>query len=208
MADPYVYQNTNTLINHFNIRDPKELDFIEALLSVDYQLPATFDLSPKGYAEIHKHIFKKVYPWAGKFRTVGISKAQSMFCLPEYIEDQLHECFEAIKQDKRLKGRNFTDYSQALAHHISVLDAIHPFREGNGRTLRLFIETFSDERGIAFDTKHITHEKWMSASIQSFQTGSTKEMQQLLNETIQKSEFDRKLQKRHKLRNQDLENER
>ena len=189
MSDPYVYLGTSVLINHFDIRDERELQQVERLITSSQfnPLPELTSLTPAGYSNLHKHIFGRLYPWAGEFRTVPIAKPQALFCLPQFIEPQLENCFSNISDDKDLLSSDYKTFSHALAEHLSQLDAIHPFREGNGRTMRLFIETFALQRGIPFNTKHLSREAWMDASITVFKSGDTTLMQKLLHTTIEKT---------------------
>ena len=209
MSDPYVYPGTDVLINNFDIRDAQELAFLEDLHAqmAYWSVPQSLELTPEGYSTLHKHIFGKLYPWAGEFRKVAISKPGAMFCLPQYIEPQMQKCMDAIDSDQALETREYKPFARSLAHHLSELDAIHPFREGNGRTMRVFIETLTHHRKIPFDTKHITRDAWMNASITSFRTGNIDKMTELLHQTIRTSEFQRKLERRKRPRSLDDERE-
>ena len=158
MAAPYVYPGTETLKNHFNIRDPDELEAVERnitslRLKDRAAVPTSVKLTSDGYADLHKFIFSDLYPWAGQFRTVAIAKPNAMFCMPQFIEPQLADCFANIASDQRLATTEYKLFAEGLAEHLSQLDAIHPFREGNGRTMMLFLQTFCQERQIPFRTK-------------------------------------------------------
>ncbi|WOV83790.1 hypothetical protein PGH26_13035 [Sporosarcina jeotgali] len=66
--DPYIYPNTNTLINKLDIRDEQRLIDVEAQLLI----AAIVDIT----SIIHHFLFHELYSWAGKFRTVNISKSE------------------------------------------------------------------------------------------------------------------------------------
>ena len=87
MDDPYVYPGTDVLQNKLSIRDAEKLQDVEKkLVALRYKMglpQGKFDyLHPKA---IHKHLFQDVYKWAGRERTVNISKGNSLFALSSFI---------------------------------------------------------------------------------------------------------------------------
>jgi cell filamentation protein len=142
MADaPYCYPGTNVLINKEDILAADDLEQFERLATAQRlreglpSVPLTVD----GYCELHRHIFQDVYQWAGKFRTVDISKGGHLFCRPAFIAGQMDERFKAIRQGL-LQNLTEDEFVARAADHLCELNAIHPFREGNGRTMRAFLE--------------------------------------------------------------------
>lgn len=88
VADPYCYEGTTVLRNIPAIRDQAALDAFETMSAAqrsDEPLPAG-RFSVRHYQALHHHLFQDVYSWAGKFRTVRISKGSSAFCYPQHIE--------------------------------------------------------------------------------------------------------------------------
>ena len=86
-ADPYCYPGTTVLKNIPELRDAKALERYELSLS-DQRAREPFPvgrLSVRHYRSIHWHLFRDVYAWAGRFRTIRIAKEQSVFCFPENI---------------------------------------------------------------------------------------------------------------------------
>jgi cell filamentation protein len=134
--DPYCYPGTNVLINRLDIRDQATLDAFEAEMTSERAtepLPGG-PLTAECYLAIHHHLFQDVYEWAGKIRTVRISKGNNTFCYPEYIERELVKLFDGLTADNELSGLDRTQFAEKSAAFIAELNAIHPFREGNGRT--------------------------------------------------------------------------
>jgi cell filamentation protein len=76
MSDPYVYPETDVLINKAGIRDPAKLEQFERLMTAQRMLqPLTrTPITYAGYKAIHRHLFQDVYDWAGQPRTVDIGK--------------------------------------------------------------------------------------------------------------------------------------
>ena len=139
----YCYPNSNILVNKLNIHDNKKLATVErklVLLKL-YTLRqnkniGNFDIHH--FLSIHKFLFEDIYPVAGKIRSEDSAKDNFRFAKWEYIEDQLRELFDKLAKDD-LKNLSKKEISKKLAYYMSELNVLHPFREGNGRTIREFI---------------------------------------------------------------------
>ncbi len=176
-VDKYVYPDTNILVNKFNCRDAEKLREIEAL-STGGNL-AYLQLNPiKGkydfdhLKEIHRFIFQDMFDWAGQIRTIDIGK-NNLFCRAQFIESYAESIFTeffpscfAVRLDKE-------EFINVFSKHYSDMNALHPFREGNGRAQREFSRELCLECGYAFDLTQTTHKEMLNASIQSFNTGNT-----------------------------------
>lgn len=132
--DPYVYKHSDVLKNKLGLRDPNALAAFElemTTLRASESLPSG-DFSPLHYCRLHHHLFQYVYRWAGKYRTIRIGKGENGFCYPEYIEAEMMNLFATIRlvTDSRSKD----SFVQEAARFLAGLNAIHPFRDGNGRT--------------------------------------------------------------------------
>jgi len=88
------------------------------------------------------HLYPDIYPFAGKFRTENIEKGSTFFCKSQFIEENLNSIFSKLDKDRYLKGLNPEESSQKVAYYMSELNIIHPFREGNGRSIREFIDNW------------------------------------------------------------------
>ena len=114
-------------------------------------------------------LFSDIYAWAGHPRTVDISKG-SMFCHDRYIDEQCASLFARLQDEQYLTGiASKKRLIQRLAHYLGELNAIHPFREGNGRTQRLFIEVLCQRLGYTLCFERITNDEMIRASQLSFQ---------------------------------------
>jgi cell filamentation protein len=85
---------------------------------------------------IHRYLFQDVYEWAGEFRTVDIAKGNSYFAHVPYIESTLKDLFERLSKGQHLHGLNQEGFADRVAEVLGTLNAVHAFREGNGRTQR------------------------------------------------------------------------
>lgn len=168
--DPYVYPGTNVLRNRADLRDSEALTAYERLATADaiLTLPDNIPLTPTGYRTVHHHLFRDVYDWAGKDRTVNIHRPGAPFCRVPFIASSLDKQFELLASQNNLHGRNPEDFAAAAAEHISELNAIHPFREGNGRTLRAFLEILGDQAGHPVDLTQISPGDWHDAAVAGF----------------------------------------
>jgi cell filamentation protein len=178
MTDPYVYPGTRVLRNVENIHDAEELARFERLMTAQRLregLP-NVELSADGYRALHRHLFQDVYDWAGRDRIVEIAKGDSLFCLPQFIRPELDKRFAAIKAERYLNRLTAMQFAKQAAEHVSELNAIHPFREGNGRTSRAFLVVLGRQAGHRIEMQRIDPEAWIDASRESFRTGECRLM--------------------------------
>lgn len=184
----YCYPGSDVLKNKMGIRDQDALRRMERRLTmlrilelVEAPLPGDFDF--RHLKAIHRYIFQDVYDWAGEIRTVDIAKG-NMFCNALFIESQAAEIFRKLKNDLQSPGGE--GLTRCLAYHFSEINALHPFREGNGRCQREFI------RALALQAGHVVHfakaggrEEMLSASRASFLCDYGK-MEQLFGRCIRR----------------------
>jgi cell filamentation protein len=117
---------------------------------------------------IHKHLFQDVYPFAGEIRTVAIQKGGSVFALPAVIESYGGQVFRELAKDNHLKGLDGHEFSDAMGRHYTELNRLHPFREGNGRSARVFLDQLATEAGYALDYRRVGGKEWNEAARESF----------------------------------------
>lgn len=166
----YCYPQANVLKNKLNIKDADSL--LEAERSITalriLELKQSYPdgkLDFSYFKHLHFYIFQDIYGWAGKTRTVNISKG-SQFCLCQFIDDQAIELFQKLERENYLVDAE--NIAERLSFYLSELNAIHPFREGNGRAQRMFIEILADRAGYEVDFSEVTAEEMIKASYQSF----------------------------------------
>lgn len=176
-ADKYVYPGTDVLINKFGIRDHDELRKDEILSTAGnlaylqlHPIKGQFDF--RHLKEIHRFIFQDLFNWAGQIRTVDIGK-NNLFCRAQFIESYADSVFSdfyttcySVKDDR-------DRFVKQLADHYADMNALHPFREGNGRAQREFARELCLSCGYVFDLTKTTHEEMLNASILSFDKGDS-----------------------------------
>jgi cell filamentation protein len=170
LDDPYTYENSTVLVNKLDLRAQAELDAFEAEISsarAEEPLPeGALDFTH--YKVVHHHLFQDVYDWAGQVRTVRISKGGNPFCFPENIEDQAAELFDDLRTADYLRNLDAQAFSAKAAHFLAELNAIHAFREGNGRSQLTFFALLADHAGHPLDLDKLEAEEMLEAMIASF----------------------------------------
>ena len=152
----YCYPNSNVLKNKLDIMDATKLQKVETQLVLIklYELRQkgiTGDFSPRHLIAIHLFIFGDLYPFAGKFRTENIAKDHFRFAEWEFIEEELNRLTRQLQAEDYLAGLSKEDLAKRLAYYLSELNVLHPFREGNGRTIREFIRQLALRNGYRFN---------------------------------------------------------
>ena len=143
--DDYFIDKTNVLKNNLGVTDNKTLEKEEKEITLKkltylelFPIDGKFDINH--LKAIHMFLFSDIYPFAGKFRTCSLAK-KTQFYDPSIIEDELKKTLEEL-------NNSITDiyderkYAYVLANAYYNIMAIHPFREGNGRSTREFLREF------------------------------------------------------------------
>jgi cell filamentation protein len=186
--DPYVDAN-GVLLNNLGIASSGALSQAEADLSLAAMLrlsvqplPGTYDL---GHLQsFHKQIFGTVYPWAGELRTVDIARTpRDVFCRWAFIESYSVEVFAGLAAEERLVGLARDAFVRRLAHYYGEINAIHPFREGNGRTQRAFLGQLAREAGWRLAWSEMSGDQNDIASAAALQ-GDTRPLTAMLEDLV------------------------
>jgi cell filamentation protein len=169
-SDPYCYAGTSVLKNVPGIRNQADLEFFENAMVRQRSLEPLprGNLSVSHYRSIHRHLFQDVYRWAGRFRTVRTHKGDSTFCYPEHIAGQMATLFADLRQAAVLSDLTTDYFAARAAHFVAELNAIHPFREGNGRTQLAFMGFLGTRAGHPFALERLVPEEFLEAMIESF----------------------------------------
>jgi cell filamentation protein len=115
---------------------------------------------------------------------VRLAKGQSVFCFPEHIEGQLRALFGELKAGHYLKQTTCDDFVRRAAWFWSAINAVHPFREGNGRTQTLFLANMALAGGWYLDLTRLEPEPTIAAMIASFKAGSYAPLEALVDGLI------------------------
>ena len=174
----YCYEGSNVLINKFNIRDEATLSKVERFYSGLRQTelrnkPLEGKLDFEHLKAIHFYLFQDLFYWAGKIRTVAIAKG-NLFCLPQFIDNYASTIFTNLKKDNFFIGYSKEEFIEAISILLADINALHPFREGNGRTQREFIRYIGLLNGYGFDWSKVPSEENIIASFESVNGNNTK----------------------------------
>jgi cell filamentation protein len=185
--DPYADPATGVLRNKLGLRTTGELEAAEreithaALIFLkESPVPPSYDL--RHLCAIHRRIFGDIYDWAGQLRTVAIAKG-SWFCLPQYIESSAAATFQALHDESLLRGLPRETFTERLTFYLGEINAIHPFREGNGRAQRAFLEQLAGDAGFVLDWQHLDADRNIAASA-AIMRGNPTLMREMLEELV------------------------
>ena len=158
-VDPYLDPDTGLLRNLTSARTQAQLEAAEGALVVaralqlgDHPVQATGNLDE--FRAIHRQLFQDVYAWAGEVRTVDLRKnidTAEHFLSVGAIDRGSMFAADELRQDKMLRGMHRKQFIDRLSHHYDQWNYIHPFREGNGRTQRVFWSRIAVDAGWQLD---------------------------------------------------------
>lgn len=143
--EDYLYKDTDILLNKLNIKDQLNLNKEENVIVVKklvnlYLKNIKGNFDSKHLCAIHYYMFNEIYTFAGKYRKVNMYKQNSAFEFSDYknISEELKELFDDMN-NRSLYFPDKFNLSLYLGEYYYRLIKIHPFREGNGRSIREFI---------------------------------------------------------------------
>lgn len=199
------YPGTKTLINNFGIRDADQLAQVEKAVTAasSYDLlklepvKGRFDLAHM--CEIHRRLMSIVYPWAGEVRDYPLFKKRddgftTEFARPDEIhllDQQLQNIAKATEGYLKIPSG---EYVATIAKTYQLANDMHPFREGNGRTHRIFLSYLAEKAGFALKYSAVAPDAWNYAASMSARInigygerilGSTKELEKVFSHISQ-----------------------
>lgn len=166
------YEGTTCLINKFDVRNEEQLMILEATIThakttlLESQ-PAKPPLDFDYYKSIHRFLFEDLYDWAGELRTVDISKKGTAFSPADQLENLCCACFDRLEKMNYFNGLSKSKFIDELVDFYCTTNLLHPFREGNGRTQRIFIAKLIEYNGYHFDFSNIDPTDLMTATIRA-----------------------------------------
>jgi cell filamentation protein, protein adenylyltransferase len=158
----------------------REITHAALILLKESPIPPSYDLGH--LCAIHRRIFGDIYNWAGQLRTVAIAKG-SWFCLPQYIESSAAEIFRGLHGEGLLRGLPRDAFTERLTYYLGEVNAVHPFREGNGRAQRAFFEQLARDAGFILDWQHLDAGRNIAASA-AIMHGDPAPMRKMLDELL------------------------
>ena len=182
------YPDTTVLINKLDIRDQQELDALEKQITLLRGIQAEqetefVNVDFEFYKSLHRKLFGDLYDWAGTLRTINISKKGTVFCEHTELERLGTLKFQRLAKQKLLCGLPDSEFVSEAAELYHELNMLHPFREGNGRTLRLFITLLVRNTGRDIDFSECGADMLTIAAIKAAQ-GDISLLRTVLREII------------------------
>jgi cell filamentation protein len=167
MPDPYLIPGTVVLQNKLGISDFDELEQAVAdigdamayrLFDKNTPVPATL----AGWRAVHKAMFGSVFEWAGDFRNVNIRKSgdddsSDGFFAPygRLVADGQRAVRNLENTVRRIQTAKISLIADNLADVYDQLKYLHPFREGNGRSQKVFFSLVCRPRGLQLNWSEI-----------------------------------------------------
>ncbi len=168
------YPDSTVLINKLGIRDEAILadaETVAVLLhssEIEENPPMasfTFDF----YCSLHEELFGDLYEWAGKLRTVNISKKGTAFCPAADLQEYGQAKFEYLQSRMEFRNLKRSEFITEIADFYNDLNMLHCFREGNGRTQRLFFTLLIRRAGYDIHFSDCDMDELMMATIYAAQ---------------------------------------
>ncbi len=160
--DPYVYKN-GTLKNKLGITDYEKLRQAEAdisfvkLFTVDRDIDQG-DFGLEYIQRLHKYILGDIFDWAGNFRTVPMQKEEKIlggdsvrYSHPNNIDSDLSKIIVRL-QKEHWSNKSIDEKVSVFNKLIAGLWQIHPFRDGNTRTIVAYAMRYAKEKGFEFNS--------------------------------------------------------
>jgi cell filamentation protein len=190
--DPYCYPGTDVLKNKHDLRDSQHALEIEREYSLlrrrELELDpvrGTFGLTH--LQEIHRRLYQDVWDWAGQLRTVEITKGESHFLPIHFFLNAGEELSKFLQSTGLLTNPDIIDedFIAQAADLLEKVNYIHPFREGNGRTQRAYLDQIGELSGRTFAWRNISKLDNERTSIRAFKKGSGEPFRALLEQALE-----------------------
>ncbi|MCF1798062.1 Fic family protein [Lactobacillus mulieris] len=179
-----LYPN-GTLKNKLSITDQTRLSHIE-MTQVAKRTNMFLKSKPKinslnDLALIHKFLFGSLYDWAGKYRKGNMYKGNTEFMEHERFDFATISIDKQLNRVKQIAKPTSKDYAELL----DSINYMHPFREGNGRSTRLFLQALAANHGQFLD--YSRHDKEL---IEAEHSADIDKLAQLITVENHKTEID------------------
>lgn len=182
------YPGTTVLVNKLGIQNQAQLDENETLIvsvkSLQFELdPFVGPLDFTYYKQLHRFLFDELYDWAGTVRDINLSKQRTCFCPADEIASLAKRMFGRVQEMNFFSGLPRADFIVELADFYSNVNYLHPFREGNGRTQRLYFRQLAQRAGYKLDFAAVDSDRMMIATIHAA-SGVEETLRNLFDEII------------------------
>ncbi|MDZ5712845.1 Fic/DOC family protein [Jeotgalibacillus haloalkalitolerans] len=187
--DKYISSENDDFLLKYNLLGVTDEEALMEAEAVTFSLRAaefvrkqykvsSFDI--QSFKDLHRHFFQDIYPFAGQFRTVQLMKGNTRFCQAQFLDSYAARIFEALAAEK--DWTSLEHAAERLAYFKSELNMLHPFREGNGRTIRSFLHEYAWSKGIEWQYDQLDRTEYINAMIRAV-TDLT-DLERLFKQTI------------------------
>ena len=161
MSDPYLYEDVPVLKNKLEIKNQKTLRHIEAEQSRANMMllyeQGFQNFSPAGLCEIHRFLFGDIYDWAGQYRIINIEKRERLlagrsvwYSNDENIPEDLETAFANLRSAS-WENISREQFVYQITRLFPPIWQVHPFREGNTRSVVMVMTFFVEHYGYYMD---------------------------------------------------------
>jgi fido (protein-threonine AMPylation protein) len=182
------YPGTDVYMNKLGLRDKALLESAERMITrrrarQSFPRSATFR-TYDGFRAIHRHLFRDLYPWAGKERSYTTGRGAIPFAVPEHIGPWMQQQFNKLAAERYLVGLGLEAFAEAAAVYVNEINAAHPFIDGNGRTQRFWLRMLADNAGFDLTLTGRDSTAWNEASRLGFAKSDHAPMAVLLKKRL------------------------
>ncbi|QOL35474.1 Fic/DOC family protein [Bifidobacterium lemurum] len=188
--DPYLIAGTQVLRNLVGATTMEDLRRAESELCVSRAMQLHAHL-PKAQGTIsqlqwiHHVLFQDIYDWAGAIRTVDIAKGEGLPFQPlAFFNTGVAYCEQMLREDNLLQRLSRDIFVKRLSVHYNNFNILHPFREGNGRTQRVFWDIVARDAGWHLDWGLVTGERNDQASIAGMQADDLRDLESMFDDIV------------------------
>ena len=188
---------SSNLLGAKNITELQEREkLISEIKTIEIKLsPLDGEFDYTHLKAIHRYIFEDIYSWAGLDRyeidILGtFRKGNTLFTSGENLPMVAKTLFDALKEENYFCDLSKNEFIESLAIFMNGLNILHPFREGNGRVQRIFIEMLAQNAGFDLNLSVVSKDIMIQASIQGAK-GNPKGFEVIIRRNI-KEQYERK----------------
>lgn len=198
----YTLPDGLTLKNKLGATNHEELEIAETRCVIDRLSDFRLGEGPAGNFDaahlkaIHQYLFQDVYEWAGHTRGESVRLSDGTMAIEPVlrkvegkpfadgplIATELDRIARDLQSANHLSSLNREAFANQAADLMVALNRVHPFREGNGRTQRVFMEALAEEAGHMLDFSVVSRERMIQASIAGHEGGDPNMMRRLFTE--------------------------
>lgn len=163
--DYLLNQNKLGIKTIHELEEAEKLAFFIRASQVELNEYKIQSFSKKSFKNLHYFLFQDIYFFAGKFRDVQLMKQTTRFCQVQFLETIADDLFNELQNEEEWKTIEIA--AVRMAYFKSEINMLHPFREGNGRTIRIFLQKYALSKGYEWHYDNLERKEYIKAMVQS-----------------------------------------